>query len=63
MTREELDKKIELVRKQNREALERVAAHRRKYDRLIAIHSATTDLLLEDLRELRGRGPAVNSLR
>lgn len=51
MTREELNKRIELVQAQNREALERVAAHRRKYDPLIAVHTATTDLLLEDLRE------------
>ena len=51
MTQEELDKKIELTLAENRAALERADAHFRKYDRLIAIHTVTTDRLLEDLRE------------
>lgn len=55
MTREELDKKVEFVQAQNRAALKRVDAHNRKYDRLVAIHTVTTDRLLEDLREAARR--------
>ena len=51
MTRKELDKKIELTLAQNRAVLERVEARRRESDRLIAIHTVTTNRLLEDLRE------------
>ena len=51
MTQEELEKMIESVQAQNRDALARLDAHNRKYDRLVAIHTVTTDRLLEDLRE------------
>ncbi|MGN6258800.1 MAG: hypothetical protein ACTHN3_13815 [Solirubrobacterales bacterium] len=55
MTHEELDKKIELTLAQNRAALKRVDALEREYDRLDAIHTATTKRLLEDLREAARR--------
>lgn len=51
VTREELDKKIELTLQQNRAVLERVDALNREFDRLDAIHTVTTNRLLEDLRE------------
>jgi hypothetical protein len=55
VTREELDKKIDVTLVQNRAALERVDALEREYDRLDAIHTATTKRLLEDLREAAQR--------
>lgn len=55
MTREELDKKIELALAQNRAAIEKADAFIREFDRLAAIHNVTTDRLLEDLREAARR--------
>jgi len=55
MTREELKKKIEVQRELNRLALERADARIQEFNRKAAIHTVTTDLLLEDLREIRRR--------
>jgi hypothetical protein len=56
MTREELDKKIELTQAKNRAAIKRADAFLEEMDRLVAIHNVTTDRLLEDLREDARRG-------
>lgn len=56
MTREELEKKIEVQRELNRIAIEQADAHIREFRRKAAIHTVTTDRLLEDLREIRRRG-------
>jgi hypothetical protein len=55
VTREELDKEIELTLAESRAAIERSRRRRRELDRLIAIHTITTDRLLEDLREAARR--------
>ncbi|HXQ89113.1 MAG TPA: hypothetical protein VN733_05680 [Solirubrobacterales bacterium] len=51
MTREELDKKAELIQAQNRAALERAAAHTREFERLALIHTIRTEQAFRDLRE------------
>lgn len=51
MTREELKKKIEVQRELNRLAIERADARIREFDREAAIHTVTTERLLQDLRE------------
>lgn len=56
MTREELEKKIEVQRELNRLAIERARARIREFDRKAAIHTVTTERLLEDLREIRRQG-------
>ena len=50
MTREELDKKIELELARNRAAIEKADAFFREFDRLAPIHNASTDQLLRKLR-------------
>jgi len=55
MTQEELRKKIEVQRELNRLAIERADAHIREFRRKAAIHTVTTQRLLEDLREIRRR--------
>ena len=55
MTREELDRKVELIQAENRAAIEKADAFFQELDRLIAIHTATTDRLLRDLREVARR--------
>jgi hypothetical protein len=55
MTREELDRKIELIQAENRAGIEKADAFIRELDRLVAIHTVTTDRLLEDLREAARR--------
>lgn len=56
MTREELEKKIEVQRELNRLGIERADARIREFRQMAAIHTVTTDRLLEDLREIRRRG-------
>jgi hypothetical protein len=56
MTREELDREVELTLARNRAAIERFDEQRRESERLIAIHTVTTDRLLRDLREAARRG-------
>lgn len=55
MTREELRRKIEVERELNRIAIEEANAYLREFRRKAAIHTVTTERLLEDLRELRRR--------
>lgn len=55
MTREELERKIAVQRELNRLAIEQADAHIREFRRKAAIHTVTTERLLEDLRELRRR--------
>jgi len=55
VTREELKRKIEVERELNRLALEQADAHLREFRRKAAIHTVTTERLLEDLREIRKR--------
>ena len=55
MTQEELKRKIDLELERNRKAIERADAYLREFRRKAAIHTVTTDRLLEDLRELRRR--------
>lgn len=61
MTREELKKKIEVQHELNRLAIERADARIREFRQRAAIHTVTTERLLQDLRELqrRGRGAGV----
>jgi hypothetical protein len=54
MTQEELEK-IRKFRAENRAAIEDAEAYLREFDRLIAIHSVTTERLLRRLREARRR--------
>jgi len=51
MTREELEKKVEVQRELNRLAIERARDRIREFDREAAIHTITTERLLQDLRE------------
>lgn len=51
MTREELDKKIELTLAENRAAIERADAFFRKFNRLAAIHAVKTERVFRELRE------------
>jgi hypothetical protein len=51
MTREEIEKKIEVERELSRLAIERANAHMREFKRQAAIHTVTTDQLLQDLEE------------
>lgn len=55
MTQEELKKKIAVQRELNRLAIERADARIREFDRLAAIHTVTTERLLQDLREAARR--------
>jgi len=55
MTREELAKRIELTQEQNRAAIEKADAFIREFDRLAAIHNASTDRLLRKLRRAARR--------
>lgn len=55
MTREELKKKIEVQRELNRLAIERADARIREFNRFAAVHTVTTERLLEDLRAIRRR--------
>jgi hypothetical protein len=61
MTREELKKKIEVQHELNRLAIERADVRIREFRQRAAIHTVTTERLLQDLRELqrRGRGAGV----
>jgi len=51
MTREELDKEIELTLAQNRAAIERSRSRSREFDRFVAIHTLKTEQALRELRE------------
>jgi len=51
MTREELDREIELTLAQNRAAIERFDAHRRKFVPLMVMHTITTERIFRELRE------------
>jgi len=51
MTSEELKRKIEVERELSRLAIERADAHMREFRRQAAIHTVTTDRLLQDLEE------------
>lgn len=51
MTREELDKEIELTLTQNRAAIERSRRRSREFDRFVAIHTVRTQRVLRELRE------------
>ena len=50
MTREELNRTIELTQARNRAAIEKADAFINEFDRLAAIHTVTTDRLLRKLR-------------
>jgi hypothetical protein len=60
MTREELDKKIELEQARNRAAIEKADAFLRWFDREAPIHEARTERVFRELREeaRRGRRPS-----
>lgn len=51
MTREELDRKIELTLAENRAAIEKADAFFRKFRREAPIHEARTERLFQELRE------------
>ena len=51
MTREELDREIEVTLARNRAALERADAHTREFERLAVIHTITTERAFRRLRE------------
>jgi hypothetical protein len=51
MTREELDKKIELTLAQNRVAIEQSRRRSREFDQFAAIHTVRTERALRELRE------------
>ena len=51
MTREELDREIELTLARSRAAIERYDAHRRRLDPLMVIHTITTERVFRELRE------------
>lgn len=51
MTREDLDREIELTLARNRAAIERFDAHRRKFEPLMVIHTITTERVFRELRE------------
>lgn len=51
MTREELDRKIELTLAENRAALEKADAYFRWFDREAPIHEARTERAFRELRE------------
>ncbi len=53
MTREELNKRIDLELAQSRAAIEKADAFFREFDRLAAIHIVTTNRLLRKLRAAR----------
>lgn len=55
MTREELDKKIDLELALSRAAIEKADAFFREFDRLAAIHNDSTDRLLRKLRRAARR--------
>jgi hypothetical protein len=55
MTREELERKIAVERELNRIAIKRADARIEEFRRKAAIHTVTTERLLQDLRELRRR--------
>jgi hypothetical protein len=54
VTRQELDQKIERTRAENRAALERADAFIRWFDREAPIHTVTTALAFQRLREAAG---------
>ncbi|HEV2790488.1 MAG TPA: hypothetical protein VGV69_04235 [Solirubrobacterales bacterium] len=51
MTREELDKKIEMTRAENRAALKKADAFIRWLEREVPIHEARTERVFRELRE------------
>lgn len=51
MTREEIDKKIEMAMAENRAAIEESDAHFREFRRLAAIHTVRTERVFRELRE------------
>jgi hypothetical protein len=51
MTREKLDKEIDLTLAQNRAAIERSHRRSREFDRFVAIHTVRTQRVLRELRE------------
>jgi hypothetical protein len=55
MTKDELDKEIELTLAQNRAVIERIDATLRKSGPLIPKHMESTDRLLRELWEAAGR--------
>jgi DNA-binding HxlR family transcriptional regulator len=55
MTREELNKEIDLVQARNRAAIERADATIKKYGPLILKHMESTDRVFRELREAARR--------
>lgn len=51
MTREELDKKIELTQARNSAAIDKADAFIRDFDRFVAIHTPRTERVVRELRE------------
>jgi hypothetical protein len=51
MTKEELDKKIDLTLAENRAALAKADAFKRWLDREVPIHEARTEQIFRELRE------------
>jgi hypothetical protein len=51
MTREEMKKEIELVRAENRAAIEKADASIREFNRLAPIHAVRTERVFRELRE------------
>lgn len=51
MTREELNKKIDLTLAENRAAIERSRRREREFERLIAVHTVRTERIFRELRE------------
>lgn len=51
MTREELDKEIELTLARNRAVIERSRRRSREFERFAAIHTVRTQRVLRELRE------------
>jgi hypothetical protein len=55
MTREELDKKIETTRAENRAALEKADAFIREFNRLASIHAVRTERVFRELHDAARR--------
>lgn len=51
MTREELDRKIEITQKENRAAIEKADTFLRWLDREVPLREASTERVLRELRE------------
>jgi hypothetical protein len=51
MTREELDREVELTLAENRAAIEQSRRRSREFDRFVAIHTVRSERVLRELRE------------